>query len=75
MGMMDDVEMEELRELEGDEFDRRFMQAMIVGHGDRPSHSFVRVDADGIATDVRHYAEMFVPLDQLLTDLDLRTPG
>jgi hypothetical protein len=32
MGMMDDAEMEELRELEGDEFDRRFMEAMIVHH-------------------------------------------
>jgi uncharacterized protein (DUF305 family) len=32
MGMMDDAEMEELRALEGDEFDRRFMGAMIVHH-------------------------------------------
>jgi peroxiredoxin len=47
----------------------------VYGHGDRPSHSFVRLDADGTITDVRHYAEMFVPLDQLLTDLDLPTPG
>jgi peroxiredoxin len=43
----------------------------VYGHGDRPSHSFVRVDADGTITDVRHYAEMFVPLDQLLEDLEL----
>jgi peroxiredoxin len=43
----------------------------VYGHGDRPSHSFVLVDADGTISDVRHYAEMFVPLDQLLTDLDL----
>lgn len=43
----------------------------VYGHGDRPSHSFVRVDADGVITDVRHYAEMFVPLDQFLTDLRL----
>jgi uncharacterized protein (DUF305 family) len=32
MGMMDDAAMEELRDLEGDEFDRRFMEAMIVHH-------------------------------------------
>lgn len=32
MGMMDEAEMEELRGLEGDEFDRRFMEAMIVHH-------------------------------------------
>jgi peroxiredoxin len=43
----------------------------VYGHGDRPSHSFVLVDADGTISDVRHYPEMFVPLDQLLTDLDL----
>ena len=43
----------------------------VYGHGDRPSHSFVSIDADGTITDVQHYAEMFVPLDQLLADLDL----
>lgn len=43
----------------------------VYGHGDRPSHSFVRVATDGTISDVRHYAEMFVPLDQLLADLDL----
>jgi uncharacterized protein (DUF305 family) len=32
MGMMDEAEMEELRDLQGDEFDRRFMEAMIVHH-------------------------------------------
>jgi mycoredoxin-dependent peroxiredoxin len=47
----------------------------VYGHGDRPSHSFVRVDADGTISDVRHYAEMFVPLDQLLADLDLPDQG
>lgn len=41
------------------------------GHGDRPSHSFALVDADGTVADVHHYAEMFVPLEQLLVDLDL----
>lgn len=43
----------------------------IYGHDDRPSHSFVRVDADGTITDVQHYAEMFVPEEQVLTDLGL----
>jgi peroxiredoxin len=43
----------------------------VYGHGDRPSHSFVRVDRDGTIRDVQHYAEMFVPLEQLLADLDL----
>jgi peroxiredoxin len=43
----------------------------VYGHGDRPSHSFVRVDADGTISGVRHYAEMFVPRDQLLADLEL----
>jgi hypothetical protein len=40
------------------------------GHDDRPSHGFV-LDAAGTVSDVRHYAEVFVPLDQLLADLDL----
>jgi peroxiredoxin len=43
----------------------------VYGHGDRPSHSFVRVDAEGTITDVRHYAEMFVPLERLLGDFEL----
>lgn len=43
----------------------------VYGHGDRPSHSFVRVEADGTISNVLHYAEMFVPRDQLLADLDL----
>jgi peroxiredoxin len=41
------------------------------GHGDRPSHSFAYVAPDGTVADVHHYAEMFVPLEQLLGDLDL----
>jgi peroxiredoxin len=45
----------------------------VYGHGDRPSHSFVLVDPDGTISDVRHYAEMFVPLGQLLADLDFAT--
>jgi peroxiredoxin len=43
----------------------------VYGHDDRPAHSFVRVGADGTISAVRHYAEMFVPLDKLLVDLDL----
>ena len=43
----------------------------VYGHGDRPSHSVVRVDAEGTIIDVQHYTETFVPLDQLLADLDL----
>lgn len=43
----------------------------VYGHADRPSHSFVLVDATGTVTEVQHYAEMFVSLDQLLADLGL----
>lgn len=42
----------------------------IYGHGDRPSHSFALVRQDGTIGWVRHYAEMFVPADQLLGELD-----
>lgn len=45
----------------------------VYGHTDRPSHSFVLVDAHGAITRVQHYAEMFVPLDRLIVDLDLPT--
>lgn len=41
------------------------------GHGDLPSHSFAHVSSDGTIEHTLHYAEMFVPLDQLLTDLEL----
>lgn len=41
------------------------------GHGDRPSHSFALITPDGTVADVRHYAEMFVPAERLLTDLEL----
>lgn len=44
------------------------------GHGDRPSHSFALIGPDGIIRDVRHYAEMFVPAEQLLADLGIATP-
>jgi hypothetical protein len=42
----------------------------IYGHGDRPSHSFALVRQDGTVAWVRHYAEMFVPADELLGELD-----
>ena len=41
----------------------------VYGHGDRPSHSFALVRADGTVAWVKHYATMFVPLDQLLSDM------
>lgn len=41
----------------------------VYGHGDRPSHSFALVRADGTIAWVKHYATMFVPLDQLLSDM------
>lgn len=43
----------------------------IYGHADRPSHSFALVDASGRITATKHYAEMFVPTDQLLTELGI----
>jgi len=42
----------------------------IYGHQDRPSHSFALVDQNRQVTWSRHYAEMFVPTEQLLADLD-----
>jgi peroxiredoxin len=42
----------------------------IYGHGNRPSHSFALVDRGGRIVWVRHYAEMFIPVEQLLSDLD-----
>lgn len=41
------------------------------GHGDRPSHSFALIDPDRTVRDVRHYAEMFVPAEQLLAHLGI----
>ena len=43
------------------------------GHGDRPSHSFALIGPDRTIRDVVHYAEMFVPAEQLLADLALPT--
>ncbi len=41
----------------------------IYGHQGRPSHSFALVNQDREITWVKHYAEMFVPLDSLLADI------
>ena len=45
----------------------------VYGHQDRPSHSFILVDQNRQIAWEAHYAEMFVPTDQLLADLDNRT--
>ena len=42
----------------------------IYGHGDRPSHSFALVRQGGDVAWVRHYAEMFVPAEALMADMD-----
>jgi thioredoxin-dependent peroxiredoxin len=41
----------------------------VYGHQGRPSHSFALVNQDRQITWVKHYAEMFVPLDSLLADI------
>ncbi len=43
----------------------------VYGHGDRPSHSFALVRQNGEVAWVRHYAEMFVPAQTLVEELDL----
>ena len=43
------------------------------GHSDRPSHSFALVDQQSQISWVKHYAGMFVPIDDLLSDLQNRT--
>ena len=40
------------------------------GHQGRPSHSFALVDQSRQITWGAHYAEMFVPTEQLLADLE-----
>jgi uncharacterized protein (DUF305 family) len=59
MGMMDDAEMEELRELEGDDFDRRFMEAMIVHH-EGAIDMAERVLAEGQDAEVADLAEAVI---------------
>jgi peroxiredoxin Q/BCP len=41
----------------------------VYGHSDRPSHSFALVE-NGTITWSRHYAEMFVPSNDLFAELD-----
>lgn len=41
----------------------------VYGHADRPSHSFALVRSDGTVGWVKHYATMFVPLEQLLAEM------
>ncbi|MCH7585497.1 MAG: redoxin family protein [Acidobacteria bacterium] len=45
----------------------------VYGHRDRPSHSFALVDQKRQIAWGAHYAEMFVPTEQLLADLESRT--
>lgn len=63
MGMMDDAEMEELRGLEGDEFDRRFMEAMIVHH-EGAIDMAERVQADGQDAEVGDLAMEVIDAQQ-----------
>ncbi len=41
----------------------------VYGHSDRPSHSFALVSKDRTIKWVKHYATMFVPIDDFLSDL------
>jgi len=41
----------------------------VYGHGDRPSHSFALVDSAGRITKTLHFAEMFIPFDELWGDI------
>jgi uncharacterized protein (DUF305 family) len=63
MGMMDDAEMEALRELEGDEFDRRFMQAMLVHH-EGAIDMAERVLAEGQDEEVAGLAQLVIDAQQ-----------
>lgn len=45
----------------------------IYGHNDRPSHSFALVNQEGQIKWVRHYAEMFVPADAFIEELEAAT--
>lgn len=52
---------------------RAYEMIGVYGHQDRPSHSFAFVDQTGAISWVRHYAEMFVPTDQILEELKAAT--
>ncbi len=55
---------------DGAQVSRDYGMVGVYGHADRPSHSFALVRQDGSIGWVRHYAEMFVPADALLAELD-----
>jgi peroxiredoxin len=55
---------------DGAQVSRDYGMVGVYGHADRPSHSFALVRQDGTIGWVRHYAEMFVPADALLAELD-----
>jgi uncharacterized protein (DUF305 family) len=74
MGMMDDAAMEELRELEAEQFDRRFLEAMIVHH-EGAIDMAERVLAAGQDTEVAGLAEAVIAaqeaeIEQMRTWLD-----
>ena len=74
MGMMDDAAMQELRELEGEQFDRRFLEAMIVHH-EGAIDMAERVLAAGQDTEVAGLAEAVIAaqeaeIEQMRTWLD-----
>jgi peroxiredoxin len=54
----------------GAQVSRDYGMLGVYGHADRPSHSFALVRRGGSIGWVRHYAEMFVPADALLAELD-----
>lgn len=54
----------------GAEVSHSYGMVGVYGHADRPSHSFALVRQDGSIGWVRHYAEMFVPADHLMAELD-----
>lgn len=54
----------------GAQVSRDYGMVGVYGHADRPSHSFALIRQDGSIGWVRHYAEMFVPADALLAELD-----
>lgn len=54
----------------GSQVSQSYGMVGVYGHADRPSHSFALVHQDGSIGWVRHYAEMFVPADSLMSELD-----
>ena len=45
------------------------------GHGDQPSHSFALVDESREITWIKHYAEMFIPAEEFMPELDAALAG